>query len=239
MRLRLNAIAGLVIAFTFLLVAKMPSPAQTTYPKGIDVSHWQGTINWTSAAGSGLSFAFCKATESTNYVDPTFASHWPAMKQVGLVRGAYHFGRPGADPVAQAALFVNTVKPKEGDLQLVLDLEATDGKTPAQVWAWTQSFCAEIQRRTHRPAMIYTGYYFWRDNVGNPTNNLNCPLWIARWNVSSPLPVPAAWSTWSFWQYSSTGSTPGINGNVDQDYFNGSMTQLRALTFPREPINRR
>jgi lysozyme len=227
------------IALTGLALAVTGVSGQTqSAVHGIDVSHWQGTINWTSVKNSGVSFAFCKATEGTTYVDPTFATNYSQMKSKGIIRGAYHFGRPASAAVAQAQLFVNTVKPKEGDLQLCLDLEATDGKTPAQVWTWTQAFCAEVQRLTHRPPIIYTGYYFWRDNVGAPTNNLNCPLWMARYNTT-PLPLPSAWTTWSFWQYSSTGSTPGVTGNCDQDNFNGSATNLQNLTYPRDPLNRR
>src|SRR5262245_21247284 len=70
--------------------------------QGVDISHWQGTINWQSVKDSGKTFAFCKATEGTDYVDPKFSFNWPAMNSVGLIRGAYHFGRPGSDPVAQA-----------------------------------------------------------------------------------------------------------------------------------------
>src|SRR5262249_32662331 len=90
--------------------AAAPGPT-TSYPRGIDISHWQGTINWTGAKNSGLTFAFCKATEGTTYKDPSFAANWPAMKAVGLIRGAYHFGRPGSDAAAQAKFFVKTVRP--------------------------------------------------------------------------------------------------------------------------------
>lgn len=197
---------------------------------GIDVSHYQGSINWSSVKASGVVFAFAKATEGSTYTDPNFSTNWPRMKSAGLVRGAYHYGRPGTDAVAQARHFVNVVNPTSGDLQMVLDLETTDGRSPAQVWAWTQAFIAEIKRLTGRPGIIYTGYYFWRDNVGNPSNNLDCPLWIASYN---PAPtVPSAWPYWTFWQYTSSGSVPGIAGNVDLDYFNGSLTSLYRLRLP-------
>ena len=103
------------------------------------MSHWQGTINWTSVKNSGKAFAFCKATEGATYTDPTFASNWAAMKAAGLIRGAYHFGRPGSDPVVQANRFCDVVGPRDGDLQMTLDLEATDGKTPSQVRSWVVS----------------------------------------------------------------------------------------------------
>lgn len=206
-------------------------PAATSYVRGLDVSNYQGRINWDSVKSSGAAFAFAKATEGTTFTDPWFATNWPAMKRVGLFRGAYHFGHPGSDAVAQARRFINVVRPTHGDLQLVLDLEVTDGKSPAQVWAWTQAFIAEVRRQTGRPGIIYTGYYFWRDQVGNPANNLNCPLWVAAYGVSAPR-VPRAWTTWSFWQYTDAGRVPGISGNVDLDYWNGTLAQLRNLTLP-------
>ena len=105
-------------------------------------------------------------------------------------------------------------------------------QTPAQVWAWVQAFIAQIKVRTRRPGIIYTGFYFWRDSVGNPTSNLNCPLWLAAY-VSDPTPyVPRAWSTWSFWQYTSSGSVSGVSGNVDRDAWNGTLTGLKNLRLP-------
>jgi lysozyme len=219
-------VIGLVGAGTVV-----PEAAAQTRLHGIDVSHWQGTVNWTSVRNSGVVFAFAKATEGTTFTDPQFARNWSELKRVGLVRGAYHFGHPNVSAVSQASHFISVVRPRTGDLQLVLDIESADGRTPAQVWSWVQSFIAEVQRRTGRPGIIYTGYYFWRDQVGNPSSNLNCPLWIARYGASAPL-VPRAWSTWTFWQYSSTGSVLGVSGNCDLDYFNGSMTQLLRLTLP-------
>jgi lysozyme len=222
------AAAGLA-ALASLPTAEANLPA--SYLNGIDVSHYQGTVNWNSVAQAGYTFAFAKATEGTTYKDPTFPTNWANMKSAGLVRGAYHYGHPGSSAVTQANFFVNYVKPTHGDLQLVLDLETTDGETPAQVWQWTQAFIKQVQTLTGRPGIIYTGYSFWVNSVGNPKNNLNCPLWVAAYGVSKPQ-VPPAWSTWSFWQYSDTGSVSGVSGACDLDYFNGSKTQLLALTLP-------
>src|SRR5262245_17922243 len=113
--------------------------AQSTTLDGIDVSHWQGSINWTQVQNSGKSFAFCKATQDTTYKDPTFDTNWVGMKSVGLLRSAYHYAIFGGDtPANQASFFVNTVKPQNGDLPLVVDLEwsSNTGATPAQVWPW-------------------------------------------------------------------------------------------------------
>src|SRR5437763_278181 len=68
-------------------------PGPNTLP-GIDISHYDGTINWTMVKGSGVQWAYAKATENLTYVDPTYATHWSAMKNAGVIRGAYHFFHP-------------------------------------------------------------------------------------------------------------------------------------------------
>jgi lysozyme len=200
--------------------------------QGIDCASYQGDVNWSSVKSSGRSFGFEKATEGTTYTNPDFAYNWSHMKSAGIIRGAYHYGHPGSDATTQANFFYNTVKPVSGDLQLALDIETTDGKSPSQVWNWIQTFIARIKTLTGRPGIIYTGYYFWVNSVGNPDNNLNCPLWLAAY-VSDPSPyVPRAWSTWSFWQYSDSGSVPGVSGAVDLDCWNGSLSNLKNLELP-------
>jgi GH25 family lysozyme M1 (1,4-beta-N-acetylmuramidase) len=212
--------------------AALATAAGTDYSvQGVDVASYQGYPNWSSVKAAGIDFAFTKATEGTTYTNPYFATNWGRIKSAGLVRGAYHFGRPGTDPVTQANKFVDTVRPVSGDLQLALDIEVTDGKTPSQVRSWIVAFLNRLQARTGRPGIIYTGYYFWRDQAGNGSN-LNCPLWLAAYTSSPTNYVPAAWSTWSFWQYTSSGSVSGISGNVDRNAWNGSLSALNNLRLP-------
>ena len=165
------------------------------------------------------------------------------MKSHGIIPGAYHFAHPGSDPTVQANRFTSVVKNANGGtfsglLQLVLDLEVTDGVSPAGVFAWTQTFVARVQAVTGRPCIIYTGFYFWRDNVGNPNNNLNCPLWLAAYVAESQTAslTPVAWSGvgWAFWQYTDSGSVPGVAGAVDRDYFrnSGSYPNINNLRIP-------
>lgn len=209
-----------------------PASGSSYSIQGIDCASYQGNVNWRSVKGAGLTFGFEKATEGTTYTNPYFAGNWSNMKSAGIIRGAYHYGHPGSNPTTQADFFVNTVKPVAGDLQMTLDIETTDGRTPSQVWSWIQSFIGRIKYRTGRPGIIYTGYYFWVNSVGNPRNNLNCPLWLAAY-VSNPSSyVPPAWSTWSFWQYTDTGSVPGVSGYVDRDAWNGSLSGLNGLRLP-------
>jgi GH25 family lysozyme M1 (1,4-beta-N-acetylmuramidase) len=212
-------------------------PAQAaSYLNGVDVASYQGYPNWTSVKNSGRSFAFNKATEGTGYINPYYATNKSRIQAVGMYHGPYHFGHPSINATTQADFFVNNAGNFHGGLQLTLDLEVTDGLTPSAVWAWTQAFISRIKYRTGRPGIIYTGFYFWRDSVGNPNNNLNCPLWLAAY-VSNPTPyIPQAWSGvgWAFWQYTSSGSVPGISGHVDLDYFQhgGSYPNITALLIP-------
>ena len=146
----------------------------------------------------------------------------------------------------QAQHFVSTVGlsslHNSKTLQLMLDLESSDAKSPEEVWAWTQAFLSEIHILTGRPGIIYTGYYFWRDSVGG-TTNLDAPLWIASYTKSKPAGIPKAWdsSGWTFWQFDdngastpggSAGSIPGITGNVDVDYFKYDEATLAKFCFP-------
>ena len=237
----IGLMAGLVGA-----LAAVPAVAAASL-NGVDVSHYQGNINWPAVKNAGTIFAIAKATEGTTFLDAYLNANIAGMKRYGIIPGAYHFAHPSIDATAQADYFTNAVRRANGGhfhglLQLVLDLEVTDGRTPAQVWAWTQTFCARVHAVTGRPCIIYTGFYFWRDSVGNPNNNLNCPLWLAAY-VSNPTPyIPQAWSSvgWAFWQYTDTGSVPGISGHADRDYFKnaGSYPNIDALVIPKPQATR-
>ena len=97
--------------------------------------------------------------------------------------------------------------------------------------AWISAFTAEARRLTGQPTIIYTTADWWHTCTGGSTAFVSDPLWVAAYGPSSP-PMPPGWQDWTFWQYTSSGRVPGIVGNVDLDYFNGSIDQLRRLTLP-------
>jgi GH25 family lysozyme M1 (1,4-beta-N-acetylmuramidase) len=249
-------VLGVTLALAGLAIVIADVPGQNpANPKGIDVSYWQGAINWTSVKNAGITFAIIRAGhgDSANTgltatgVDVNFATNWAGAKAAGIVRGAYWFVVPSASPslsanaISLATKFVNTVQPKEGDLQLAIDLESNSNSlTKADMQTWMQACVNQIKAMTHRTSMIYCGQSFWGANMPSTATNMGCPLWVANWNVTSPA-IPAAWTgtSYAFWQYSSTGSVSGISGNVDQDTYNGNMTSLLTYTYPRDPLNRR
>ena len=242
-----RTILGTVLALSVLAVAIPGAPAQNpSNPKGIDVSVYQGTINWTSVKNAGISYAIIRAGHGgTTGVDTTFATNWAGAKAAGLVRGAYWYVVPSASPslsanaVSVATAFVNTVKPQKGDLQLAIDFEDNSNSlSKTDMQTWMQACVNQIKTMTHRPPMIYCSPSFWNSAMPTGASNMGCPLWIAHWFVSSPT-VPSSWSTYAFWQYNDNGSVSGISGNVDSDTFNGGMATMLTYTYSRDPLDRR
>jgi lysozyme len=202
-----------------------------TTVEGIDVSHWDGAIDWAKVAGSGRTFAIAKATEGTSFLDPQFHANWTGMKAAGLVRGAYHFFRPADSGAQQADWFLSSVGGlAAGDLPPVLDWEVTDSVANAVDVQGVQDFVDRVRARTGLTTIVYTSARF-LSTVGNPTQFASLPLWDANWNVSCPN-IPAAWGTWTIWQYSATGVVAGVDPtvSVDLNRFNGTAAQLQALT---------
>ena len=195
---------------------------------GCDVSHWDGKIDWEKLKQTDIAFVYIKATQGTNYIDPTFREHWASAKQHGFIRGAYHFYDPTKDPVAQAEFFLKTTALGKGDLLPVLDIEIAKGvdaqKLTNDIALWINTVKAKIGRNP----MIYTDYGFWNKSIDKAFSD--CPLWIAEWESGRKPYLPNGWKEWVFWQYSAKGSLEGISakGNVDLDEFNGPLSSLKT-----------
>ncbi|HSU14782.1 glycoside hydrolase family 25 protein [Longimicrobium sp.] len=190
--------------------------------RGIDVSHYQGRIDWAAVEGDGVGFAFVKATEGATFVDPAFRRNWAAMGETRILRGAYHRFRPGRDARAQAEHFLAVVRVTDGDLPPVLDVEATDGVSDARLVRGVRAWLAEVERRTGVRPVVYTKPGFRRAHLGSALDDY--PLWIAEYGVESP-----SHPRWTFWQHSERGRVAGIPRAVDLDRFNGSRAELRQL----------
>ena len=212
-------------------------PAFLNMTEGLDVSHWQGTINWPLVAAAGKKFVYMKASEDTVYVDPTYGTNRVQARAAGLYVGAYHFAAPTTtlgDAVAEADHFLATAMLASGDLLPVLDLERSGGLSQAALTAWVQAYVGRIYTRTGVHAVIYVSPNFWRTYMGDTTwfaaNGYDI-LWIAHWTTATAPIVPGAnWGGkgWTFWQYTSDGAVPGIAGRVDLNRYNGTnFTKVR------------
>jgi len=204
--------------------------------KGIDVSKWQGKINWEAVSNDRIKFAFIRVSDGLEYDDPYFQRNWRAAKKNGVVRAAYQFFRPGQDPIEQANYLLNEMGPLEpGDLPPVLDLEVTDGKSNDLITKKTRRWLAHVEEALGVAPIVYTSPSFWDAHITSPEKFSATPLWVAHWTDDCPL-VPRPWKRWTFWQFSSHGQVKGIGGRVDVNRFNGSLAELRAYAgAPTEP----
>jgi GH25 family lysozyme M1 (1,4-beta-N-acetylmuramidase) len=199
--------------------------------EGIDVSFWQGaSINWPQVRASGKRFAFLRLSYGAQGgIDSTFRRNWTEAKAAGILRGAYQYFLPAQDAATQANLLVNEIGVLgAGDLPAVIDVEQTpNGITPASYAQKVATWVDIVERGTGKKPIIYTGKYFWNDNVQSSAFRNN-PLWLAAY-VSGCPDTPNPWTKWTFWQYSDQGSASGISGNVDVNVFDGTYAELEAL----------
>ena len=211
---------------------------RSTSISGFDVSHWQGTIDWTKVGGTERRFVFMKATDDTDYVDPTFATNRAGAHTNGLAVGAYHFARPdrsSGDAVQEARHFAAVVDPRPGELLPVLDIETSGGLDPDELTHWALRWTSEVRERTGVTPLVYTSPYGWMERFGDTKRlaRAGSPLWVAHWGVSDPLVPADDWDGrgWVVWQHSSTGHVAGIKGEVDLDKLAGA--NLRVITIRR------
>lgn len=231
MKRALLAVLATLAAGLGLTVAATPaSAAGVVY--GMDVSHYQGAINWTTQYNAGARFVYIKATEGTTYTDPNFSSNYTGSYNAGFIRGAYHFARPGSSSGAsQANYFLAHGGRWSGDgktLPGALDMEYNPsgatcyGLSKTTMGSWIRDFSNTYHSATGVYPVIYTSTSWWSQCVSGDFSATN-PLWIARYNTTVGT-LPAGWGYYTFWQNADSGRYPG-----DQDRFNGSLTQLQAL----------
>ena len=194
--------------------------------QGLDVSHYQGVVQWESVKGAGISFGIAKATGGTQFVDPQFANNWHGMREAGVVRGAYHFFYADEDPITQAEHFLQAVPSlNANDLPPALDVEINDNVPSATLVARALIWMRHVEQKLGKKPMIYSDISFYKENLAAGFKDY--ALWVADYDTRIPQPEPGR--SWEIWQYSQTGSVHGISGNVDLDLFNGDLDQL--MTF--------
>jgi lysozyme len=197
---------------------------------GVDLSHYNGAVDFGKVAGAGFAFAYLKASEGQQTKDPLYAANYAGMQQIGVPRGAYHFFYPQLDAQAQATNFLSVVTQlNSGDLPPVIDVEVSGEQTPSAIAAAVQQWLDAVQQGLGRTPMIYTASGFWNAALGGTTAFSAYPLWVAEYTGNSSPRLPSGFTNYTFWQYSQSGSVPGIAAAVDMDQFNGDSPALQQL----------
>jgi autotransporter-associated beta strand protein len=214
-----------------------PGHAAAQRPLGIDVSSYQGDISWSEVNGAGISFAWAKATEGTFYIDPDFTQNEANAKANGVFIGAYHFAHPELDSADdEAAYFWNEAKNyiKGGGVYLVpmLDLEETSGGS-TYMSDWVNEWCQDVVNYAKADGVTANPVVYTTGSIASDyldSSVTQWPLWIADPNgenpeTGGPTVSIGSWPTWTFWQYTWTGSVSGV-GTCDEDVINGDATTL-------------
>ena len=213
----------ILIAFTFpmyILIGPVYAfgPSSQTIYEGIDVSGWQGNINYNEVKNAGIEVVYMKASEGKNFVDPYFNQNYANAKANGLKVGFYHYliARSNEDAILEARFFVSTISGKTPDCRLAMDFESFGNLSRSQINEIGLTFIQTVQNLTGKEVVIYSD----TSNASNIfTGELtNYPLWVAQYGEPEPTPN-GNWNTWAGWQYTDEGEVAGINGYVDRDKF--------------------
>lgn len=187
--------------------------------KGIDISNYNGSINFNAVKNDGVEAIIIKATEGVNYVDPKLETYYSEAHRLGFHVGFYHFMSEKTDPVQQAADFYNAIKTKQYDITPVLDIEINNYKrTRQQISDRCIAFLTKFKELSGIDCIIYTGGFFGRDNLDNRVKQYKG--WIAHYGVSTPMET--GFNVVGH-QYSETGRVSGISGDCDMNNFNDGI----------------
>lgn len=210
--------------------------AQKYELKGIDVSHYQGTIDWEMISEQGVDFAFIKATEGSSHVDECFEDNWKAAQQTDLYIGAYHFFSFDSRGKTQAVSYIETVGNLSGKLAPVIDVEYYGDKESnppdkEEVTAQLKEMLAVLEEHYQKKPIIYTTYTVYHDYIKDEFEEY--PLWIR--NVY----FPPFFKKWTFWQYTDTAVLEGYKGTekfIDMNVFKGTREELKKMMVPEYDV---
>ena len=215
---------------TFVRYTAFGIPMPTQYAiHGIDVSRYQKNINWNEVGNMkvhdiSLKFAFIKATEGVNKVDPQFQKNWFKASQAGVSKGAYHFFNPSKKGLPQARNFMQMVRLQKGDLPPVLDVETANGIQALQLNKEVQIWLDTVEAHYGVKPILYTNASFYTRYFAGSLEAY--PLWVAHYLEKEK---PRINRSWVFWQHSECGRVNGIDANVDFNVFNGDSTDFELL----------
>ena len=213
-------------------------PPPQAYPiHGIDVSKYQGDIDWDQVAAANVKFVWIKATEGGDHLDQKFHANWEGAKRVGIPRGAYHFVYWCRPPMQEVGWFEQNAPVEADALPPVLDVEATPESKTCKRHLDRESAIAdmrvmleEMERHFGKRPVIYTSVDFYEAILSDGAFS-DYPMWVR--STKHHPSVRYGSRDWRFWQYQADGSVPGIVGHVDRNAFYGTPAQWEAFLRSR------
>lgn len=224
----------LILTASPIPVSALP-PASEHQQEGIDVSQWQGSIDFKQVAAAGIRIVYIRSSMGSSYVDPYFEQNYQRAKAAGLKVGFYHYvtARTAAQARYQAQFFVNTVREKHFDCRLAMDFEDLIRLSAEEANQIGLAFISAVEEFSGKEAVVYSDISNAASVFGGPLTQY--PLWIAQYGDAVPSAV-VNWSSWAGWQYTDRGVIPGIDGVVDRDRFTDVM--LLQSPGPAQSVSR-
>ncbi|MEM9553957.1 MAG: glycoside hydrolase family 25 protein [Acidobacteriota bacterium] len=194
----------------------------------MDVSAAQGPIDWLRVRQSAYTFAFVRATDGADTIDPGFATNWPACREAGLIRSAYHVLDPRRSAIDQAKAFLEVAQPQIGDLPPALAVAGLRGAEPEATAATLTEWLQIVADTVGAPPLIATAARVWDPLAAVGAAADENPLWVIAPGADEP-PLPVGWSTWTFWRLHDDRTIPGLDGPAHVDAFAQGTRELFAM----------
>ncbi len=221
MKLRILSVTLLIITFLPLSVfATIASSSEIL--NGIDVSNWQGYIDYSEVKNSGIDIVYIKSSQGANIVDSYFKINYNNAKNSGLKVGFYHFltARSEQEALEQADFFASVISNTNPDCKLAMDFEEFGNLSIEQINSISETFLERLKQITGKEVIIYSDTSNARNVFGKELAE-KYPLWIAEYGVETPS--ESNWEYWEGFQYTSQGRINGIQGSVDRDKFTNDI----------------
>lgn len=205
-----------------------PSISSSKYIFGIDVSHYQGRINWKELQTSHhpIEYIFIRATMGIDGKDSKYKENWKKAKQHNYIRGAYHYYRPNENSTEQFENFSNSVKLVKGDFIPILDIEKESRFGMENLRTGVLNWLTLAEAKYGVKPMVYTGLKFYEDSLKGHIDGY--PLWIAAYSGKHRVKHV----DWDFHQFTEKAIVKGIKTSVDANDFNGSKEDFNKLLIP-------
>lgn len=225
------ALAILLIILSSVCIGMEPSSNEEIY-NGIDVSQWQGNINFEKVKKDGIEIVYIKASQGNSFKDPYFENNYKKAKESNLKIGVYHFltAKNISEARDQADFFSSIISKKKIDCRLAMDFESFGRLTKKEINDISKEFLIRVEEKTKKEMIIYSDSYNAR-NVFDKELAEKYPIWIAEYGVSKPSNNDK-WKTWVGFQYKDNAKISGIRGYVDADYYTNSILLEDTTIIP-------
>lgn len=234
----MNRLIGVFITITLVLAGATCyaalEPSSDQIYEGVDVSAWQGRIDYQSLRNAGIDVVYMKTSQGNDYIDPYFKTNYTNAKENGLRVGFYHYvtARNVEDAINEARFFANVISGTTPDCRLAMDFEALSGLSVEEINDISKAFLTELVEITGKECVIYSDAYNAEAKFDQELAD-KYPLWVAEYGVNEPI-SNGKWQSWVGFQYTSNGEVAGISGRVDRDkYTNGILLSDTSTSVPQ------